>query len=293
MANSQRQSSVTVEAVTPSNQPPPSPLETIELVHLKFLPGESHYQMADTHTLFVNLTPQPIQYLQAQDEQTFSGLYRHGDMLITPAKVPLFVRWEKPENCLQIRLSDRLLKSVAEDTSRGDCDRLTLRPTFQSRQTEIEAIATLLLSDLRQPQPNGSLYRDSLANVLAIQLLRNYGDTRPQLVTYEGGLPYHQLSSVLDYIDAYLHRDIKLAELAQMLDMSPFHFGRMFKQSLGITPHQYLIQQRVERAKQLLKHSKQSIIDIALACGFNSHSHLSRQFRQVTGMPPKVYRQQN
>ncbi|MEO0488829.1 MAG: helix-turn-helix transcriptional regulator, partial [Cyanobacteria bacterium J06659_2] len=68
------------------------------------------------------------------------------------------------------------------------------------------------------------------------------------------------------------------------------HFGRMFKQSMGISPHQYVIQQRLERAKHLLKHSDEAIIDIALECGFNSHSHLSKQFRKVIGVAPKTFR---
>ena len=75
-----------------------------------------------------------------------------------------------------------------------------------------------------------------------------------------------------------------------MLDLSQFHFSRLFKQSLGLSPYQYLIEQRIERAKQLLKETNQSILDIALNCGYNSHSHLSKQFRQVTGMTPKAYR---
>ena len=78
--------------------------------------------------------------------------------------------------------------------------------------------------------------------------------------------------------------------MAQLLDMSPFHFSRLFKQSIGMTPHQYLSQQRVERAKQLLKKTDRLIIDIALECGFSSHSHLSKQFRQITGITPKAYR---
>jgi AraC family transcriptional regulator len=72
--------------------------------------------------------------------------------------------------------------------------------------------------------------------------------------------------------------------------MSQFHFSHLFKQSIGTSPHQYLIQQRIERAKQLLKQTDRSIIDIALECGFNSHSHLSKQFRQLAGMTPRAYR---
>lgn len=288
MANPQPQLP-TPAAVSPSGG---SPAQTaiIQLEHLQFPPGEDTAYSKDSHTLFVNLTPRPIQYRQTQDGKTHTGLYRHGDFTLTPADVPFFARWEGTENCLQIQLSDRFLRSVAQETLAGNSDRLTLVPTFQRRHGQPEAIATLLLTELQHQQPGGSLYLDSLANVLAVQLLRHHSTTQSPLPTYEGGLSPHQLSRVLDYIDAYLEQDLKLADLAGLLTMSPFHFSRLFKQSLGISPHQYLIQQRVERAKRLLKQTDQPIIDIAFECGFNSHSHLSKLFRQVTGMTPKAYR---
>jgi AraC family transcriptional regulator len=94
----------------------------------------------------------------------------------------------------------------------------------------------------------------------------------------------------LDYINEYLGQDIKLTDLAALVDMSQFHFSHRFKQAIGVSPYQYLLQQRVERAKQLLKQTERSIVDIALECGFSSHSHLSKQFRQLTGITPKAYR---
>jgi AraC family transcriptional regulator len=103
-------------------------------------------------------------------------------------------------------------------------------------------------------------------------------------------LSQRQLLHTLNYIHEHLDRDIKLADLANQLGMSQFHFSNLFKQSLSITPYQYLLQQRIERAKQLLKQSNQPIMEIAFQCGFNNHSHLSQQFRRFTGMTPKVYR---
>jgi len=211
-------------------------------------------------------------------------------MLITSAHVPLFVRWQGEENCLQIQLRAEFLRAIATDTLNQNGDRLQLQSAFRVRDSQVEAIAQMLFQESQQPSPGSQLYLDSLANVLAVNLLRHHTTTKPVLPMYEGGLSPRQLQQVMDYVEAQLDEELRLENLAQLLDMSQFHFRRLFKQSVGISPHQYLIQQRVERAKQFLKQTHQSIVEIALACGFNSHSHLSKQFRQATGMTPKAYR---
>ncbi|MEM1369587.1 MAG: helix-turn-helix transcriptional regulator [Cyanobacteria bacterium P01_H01_bin.15] len=91
---------------------------------------------------------------------------------------------------------------------------------------------------------------------------------------------------------ALLDQRIQLAALAKLSGMSQLHFSHLYKQSWGISPYQYLLQQRIDKAKQLFKQHDRMIADIALECGFNSHSHLSKQFRQSTGVSPKVYPQQ-
>jgi AraC family transcriptional regulator len=169
-------------------------------------------------------------------------------------------------------------------------DRLELIPEFRTRDSQIEAIGMMLLTELQQENLGGKLYIESLANVLAVHLIRQYAAVKPRLPTYEGGLSERQLMKVLEYINEYLNQDIKLADLATLLGMSQFHFSHLFKQALGIAPYQYLLQQRLERAKHLLKQSDRSIIEIAFLCGFNSHSHLSQKFRQVTGITPRAYR---
>jgi len=81
----------------------------------------------------------------------------------------------------------------------------------------------------------------------------------------------------------------KQEELAAIAQLSVFHFCRSFKRSTGFTPHQYVIQQRVERAKQLLKDGKMGISEVAIACGFTHQSHLNRHFKRLTGVPPKKF----
>lgn len=250
--------------------------------------GEATCRDDTEHILFLGLSPRPVRMLQIQDGKTYTGMYKKGDLCIAPAQSPLFARWESEDRYLQIRLPAQFVQRVARETL--DRDRLELLPEFQARNPQIEAIGTMLLAELQQEQPASRLYLDSLANVLAVNLLRHHAATKPQLPIYEGGLPPAQLMRVLDYIDTCLDREIKLAELASLLDMSSFHFSRLFKQSLGIPPYQYLVQQRIERAKQLLKQTDRAIAEIAFDCGFSSHSHLSNQFRKLTGMTPKAFR---
>ncbi|MDX2213814.1 MAG: AraC family transcriptional regulator [Oculatellaceae cyanobacterium bins.114] len=250
--------------------------------------GSCHYR--DEHAICLSLASRPVRLLQVKGGKTYVGLYGKGDVSITPAKTPFFARWESDDHYLQIRITSRFIQRVAREALAMNLDHLELLPEFKTRDPQIEAIGMLLLAELKQGNLGGKLYIDSLANVLAVHLLRQYTVTQPQLTVYEGGIPTRQLEQVLEFINNCLDQDIKLADLAALLDMSQFHFSHLFKQSIGIAPYQYLLQQRIERAKQLLKQTDQSISEIAFSCGFNSHSHLSKQFRQLTGMTPRAYR---
>lgn len=104
------------------------------------------------------------------------------------------------------------------------------------------------------------------------------------------GLTHTQLQRVLDYIHTHIDRDLSLTELASVINISPTYFASLFKTIMGIPPHQYVIQQRVEQAKVMLKRTDLAIADIALQVGFSSHSHLTQQFKRVTGTTPKQVR---
>jgi AraC family transcriptional regulator len=265
--------------------------ENILVEQFQHLPGEcrTHYQ--DEHMICLSLASRPIRFIQIKGGKTHSSLYGKGDISITPAEMPFFARWDGEDHYIQIRIASRFIQSVAREALEMHSDRLELMSEFRTRDPQIEAIGMMLLAELQQGNGSSRLYIESLANVLAVHLIRQYSATQPQHPVYEGGLPQRQLSQVLDYIYAHLEEDIRLIDLAALSGMSQFHFSLLFKRSLGTTPYQYLLQQRIERAKQLLKNSDRSIMEIALVCGFNSHSHLSKQFRQFTGITPKAYRE--
>jgi AraC family transcriptional regulator len=129
-----------------------------------------------------------------------------------------------------------------------------------------------------------------MATTLAVHLLRHYSLRQPLIQQFAGGLPKYKLQQILDYINEHLAEDLSLEVMAALVDMSLHYFCRLFKQSTGMSPHKYLTQQRIERAKQLLKLQNAAIADIAIQCGFANQGHFTKSFRQLTGMTPKVYR---
>ncbi|GAA6617865.1 helix-turn-helix domain-containing protein [Scytonema sp. NUACC26] len=255
-------------------------------------PGEARCLHRNEHTICLSLASRPVRLQQIQGDKIYTGLYAKGDISITPAKTPFFARWHADDSYLQIRIASSFIHKVATEAIDINAGGLELQSEFRTRDRQIESLGMMLLSELKQENFGGKLYIDSLANILAVHLLRQYSTAKSNLEIYKGGLPERQLLRVVEYINEHLSQDIKLADLAQLLGISQFHFSHVFKQSVGIAPYQYLLQQRIERAKQLLKQTDRTIVDIALECGFSSHSHLSKQFRQLTGMTPRTYRAQ-
>ncbi|HAA32068.1 MAG TPA: AraC family transcriptional regulator [Cyanobacteria bacterium UBA8553] len=114
--------------------------------------------------------------------------------------------------------------------------------------------------------------------------------TMPIITFKNRGLTHRQLQQVLNYIHTHIDRELSLAEVAEVINISPTYFASLFKQAIGIAPHQYVIKQRVERAKMMLSKTDLAIAEIALRVGFSSQSHLTQQFKRLTGMTPKQVR---
>lgn len=147
-----------------------------------------------------------------------------------------------------------------------------------------------LLQSVQIETPHHScLYIESMATALATHLLKFYTTRQHVLTEYPGGLSKPQLDRALAYIHANLSSNISLTAIASELGMSHYYFCRLFKQSMQITPHQYLIRQRIDRAQQLLKLQQGNMLEIALACGFANPSHFARCFRQQLGVSPKQF----
>lgn len=139
-------------------------------------------------------------------------------------------------------------------------------------------------------EPGERLLTSSLAHeMLSHALLSQVGNR--QGLRLKGGLAAHLRRQLVEFIEAHLADPLTLGQLAGMCALSEYHFARMFRESFGLPPHQYLLARRMEQARRLLRQTERPLGDVALACGFASASHFSNRFRQVMGATPGEYRQ--
>jgi AraC family transcriptional regulator len=134
------------------------------------------------------------------------------------------------------------------------------------------------------------LYADSLALQLVIHLLRHHSIAGPPYVQRLGTLPQYKLRRALEYIDNNLHAELTLDEIARCLSMSPFHFAHLFKRTTGLSPHRYVTQRKIERAKTLLSDTDMSITEVAQQVGYANMGHFSVVFHRLLGLTPTQYR---
>ncbi|MEG5162158.1 AraC family transcriptional regulator [Microcoleus sp. AT3-A2] len=211
-----------------------------------------------------------------------------GDIAVIPADISQRCNWNTLAQFTILAIAPALLEQVAQDWVNPD--RIELIPHYMTEQDIlIQGIFGALRQELEFGKIGGYLLIDSLKTALAIHLLRNYCTAQPRLSSYTDGLSKPKLQQITEYINEHLHEDVKLLELAAISQISPYHFLRLFKQSMGLTPHQYILQRRIQKAKYLLQESELSIADIAFRVGFCDQSHFTRCFKRLLGRTPKQF----
>ena len=220
-------------------------------------------------------------------DRHFDHRLKEGETCFCPANTTHWTRWEQPLNFTVITFELDLFTRISQQMF--NCDRLELIPQWQIFDPTIQALVQALKADLAAKCPAGRLYGESFGTSLAVHLVKNFSVTCLKSPNLEAFSQKKQ-KQVLDFIEAHLDTDIRLEDLAQIAGISKFYFCRLFKQIMQIPPHQYIIRRRIERAKELLKHSELTTVEIALACGFAHQSHLTRHFRRIVGISPQKFR---
>jgi AraC family transcriptional regulator len=242
------------------------------------------------HQVVIQLNAGP-RLLQEHDGHRSAGGWHRGDILIVRAGQPSQWQMAGAVDNLHIDVDSSFLQRVALEVGAMNPDRVELRDVFQGRDPEIVAIGHKLLRELTTASLGGRLYAESVAQQLAIHLLRTYCTQSPRPHHSKGGLSRAKLRCALEYLQTHLDEGASLTELAQLLGLSRYHVVKMFKQSTGVTPHQYLLDCRLHHAEGLLTNPQLSIAEIAVRVGFATPSHFTYHFHKRTGTTPQAYRQ--
>jgi AraC family transcriptional regulator len=238
-----------------------------------------------------NLTPVGHYIALSRREDDFSFQARIGDtwqevvmppgsLWIQPAGEPFSFRVEQLAQWCGVVIQPQRLKGVIGSDA-------AVEAVIGLRDEILGALMRALCAEVLRGGTSGRLFADAMVQAIGAQLLRLFGEanTAPR-----GGITGRQLRIVADYVDAHLQDDIPVGSLAAMVKLSEAHFARAFKQSTGLSPHQYVIARRLERGKRLLADTGESIAQIALQCGFADQAHFTRRFAQHFGVSPSGLR---
>lgn len=265
--------------------------QDIRVLHVRNEAGDMDLPPLDNHCVIVQLSPSG--YVTATiNGQAFDNFLSPGDVTIIPAGMSSRWSWAdgRPHEMLHVYLEPNFVKKTAE-TCNLNYDQMAIEPQIAVRDEQLSHMAMSLLCELNAENIVGRLYADSVASAFAIQIIRRYSCLKDVGMT-KGGMAPHKLRRALEYISDKLEQQsgIALDLVAQEVGMSRFHFSRVFKESMGLSPINYIVRQRIERAKKLLTETELPIADIALQAGFSGQSHFTTFFRKLVGLTPRDFR---
>jgi AraC family transcriptional regulator len=263
--------------------------EGLYAAYAHFPPGAFTLPPSTGHLITLHLG-HPVPTVRQRDGRRATGVKVHGDIEIVPSGAPSFWAYERANEALGIILESAFVQQVALQAAQRAPERLEFPHNFGTRDPFMEQLGLALYADLTTPGVGSRLFAESAAQLLAVHLLRKYATAHHAVREYTRGLSRATIRRVLEFIHAHLDTDLSLATLATTVGMSPYHFARLFKQSTGRSPHQYVIDRRITQAKHLLATTELPIAAIAYQVGFASQSHLAWHFRRRTGVTPKAYR---
>jgi AraC family transcriptional regulator len=194
---------------------------------------------------------------------------------------------------LNVYLEPGLVGRVAAEAFGLDPTRTTVPPLDSPDLPNLRAAMWALDAELTTDSPGGALAAESLANVLAVQLIRHISAPTTPVRSREGKLPGARLRAVIEYIEEHLDAGPSLEQMAAIAHISPYHFARQFKTATGLPPHQYVIARRIERAKHLLQEGVDfSLAEVAVHAGFSDQSQFCQHFKRLVGVTPRQFRMQ-
>jgi len=263
----------------------------LEAAHFVAAPNSELTQPALTHHMLI-LFARPPDALDLR----YDGVQRHvppppGSISLVPAGSPAWARTTGCKDQLFIFLEPGLITRVAAEAFDLDPARVAVPPLDGLDLPPLRAVMGAVHAELTTGGAGSRLAAESLATVLAVQLLRQVLAPRRVARGRDGALPQGKLRTVVEYIEEHLDAVLTLEQLAAAAHLSAYHFARQFKAATGMPPHQYVIARRVARAQQLLHPDWDlALAEIAVRVGFADQSQFTHHFKRLVGVTPRQFR---
>lgn len=258
----------------------------------KLAPMEMPEHFVEGHRLMVAVqTGKAIPFEWKDGGAWRKRLLKPGDFSLQSHGTPNAPRWTDDLEILAVALDQDFVGEIFAEAISPD------RIAFRERRCESDNViaryAAHFKAELENASYQGKLYGESLGMAFALHLLEKHGNFSQKLKVPRGKLASANLRRALEYIHANLAEDLSIEEIAAASFLSAFHFARLFKNTLGLTTHQYVLQTRIERAKRLIvKSPSLNLTEIGLSVGFFDQAHFTKTFKRAVGATPKNFLRQ-
>jgi AraC family transcriptional regulator len=212
------------------------------------------------------------------------------NLIVIPAGVTNFSNWTANASFSIMSLCPIIFRESSQDLMKSHSHELI--PQFIANDQLIYQMSLSLNADIKVGFPTGQFYGEAIMTMLVARLLQSHSNIIFQTKNIKNGLSRHNLRRVLEFIDSNISEELNLKEISNVSGLSPFYFLRCFKESMNVTPHQYIVKTRIERAKLMLRSNEIPISEISLNCGFLCQSHFTNAFRKFTNTTPLKYRRE-
>ncbi len=242
------------------------------------------------HHVLLNLCDTPHRVLNRRDGELRDFTIQKNDIIVTPAGMRSGWRWFGKSDVIIVTLDPEKVERFSQSELGMLLDPQQLADMPQFSDADLCAAGVMLRDALENDDITSGVMFEAMSRVLLVKLLQRYGKKRPEEVALNAKFTTAHYNRILAYIRSHLDRTIAVEELAREAGMSTGHFARLFKETIGQTPMQYVLSYRIEQAIKMMKDPARALGDVAFACGFADQAHFSRSFKQVTGQTPRQYR---
>lgn len=217
-----------------------------------------------------------------------------GDFFLTNSTTPYEMRWQAkgsdPFEVMHLYLGLSVFEEAAKEVFDVAGRRLKVKDISGQNDRLLSLMLEQVRTELTANHSQSAMYIEGLAKTLAVHIVRNYTEPAEGKIERKSALPAMKLRRVVELMETHLDQEFSLRRLAEEAAMSEYHFTRLFKQATSLSPSQYFIRLKMAKARNLLRETDLSIIQIGMDVGYSSPSHFSQVFRRVVGVSPRDYR---